>query len=149
MLEFHFVSICASCHGKVEKTPQLMSLSGMRECLVRCRTNPFALIMWANADNLARKGYKTDKKLDPVPPFKATAKLGGFLAKLRLIKVGPVLGGHHLERVRLIPVRTALINPDAFSNFLEARFWPTSGWPMILKLMAMRPFLDTYPIHAS
>ena len=58
------------------------------------------------------------KKLDPVPQFKATAKLGGFLASCRRSQGWPVQGW--------LLSRTG---PACLSNFLEGRFWPTSGLP--------------------
>jgi len=40
------------------------------------------------------------KNLDPVPQFKATAKLGGFRPAAGVIKVW-LVQGHHPERARL------------------------------------------------
>jgi hypothetical protein len=68
-----------------------------------------ARTMWS----LSNAFTSTFKKLDPVPQFKATAKLGGFLAQLPAqSKVGPVLSGDHPERVRLFQCDERLGDTD-------------------------------------
>jgi hypothetical protein len=64
------------------------------------------------------------KKLDPVPQFKATAKLGEFLNPVAsIVKLLPVQGGHHPERVRLVRVRKALVIPTRLATSAK----PISG----------------------
>jgi hypothetical protein len=45
------------------------------------------------------------KKLDPVPQFKATAKLGGFLSQLPASQDGSARHCHTLNGARFVPVR--------------------------------------------
>jgi len=48
-----------------------------------------------------------------------------------MIKVRPVLGDHHPERVRLVQCNEGLGNPDPFRQFPEVRFGIASVLPTI------------------